>query len=95
MRITFSKGKAYEGRMRLPETFKIKVDGVVVGTLQKLERIPGLRVPDRVKCWFWYGDGVNTSQEPMSLEDCREHAKKYFRIKQEQHATKKRMPDVP
>ena len=94
MRITFSRGKVYDGRMRLPQTFKVKVDWKEVATLQKMERIPGLSVPDPVKCWFWYGDGVNTSREPKSFEECREHAKKYFRIKQEQHATKKDMPDV-
>lgn len=60
MRITKRKGKGYSGQMRLPEHYKIKVDGFEQGTIQ--ETAGG---------WFWYGVGHNTlgrAQELLSSQ---------------------------
>lgn len=70
MRITFRKGRRYCGRMRLPETFEIRLNGEKLGTIQRHDS--GL--------WFWYGGGHNSlwSSKPKSLEECKAKAIAYF-----------------
>ncbi len=84
MRITFSKGKAYDGLARLPKTYAVKMDGKEVATIQKLEKhayMASGETLDDVKCWFWYGDSVNTCSKPSSLEDCKAAVKAHFKAK--------------
>jgi len=86
MRITLSKGSRYSGRARLPETYKVKVDGKEAGTIQRAEWNPYTREKiDPVKCWFWYADGINTASNPKSLEDCKAEMKAHLKSK---HQTK-------
>lgn len=75
MKITFRKGNAYDGQMRLPETYRVMSDGREVAAIQKIGN------NDR---WFWYtlsGKSiVNTYRSPASLEAVRTSVKDWFRL---------------
>ncbi len=74
MKVTFRKGKPYDGEMRLPDIFRVMVHEREVGRIQ--------RVPGRDR-WFWYtmwGDThVNTWKNPCALEAVKLAVKEWFR----------------
>ncbi len=80
MRLTFSKGRRYDGRARLPESYEAKIDGKRVATLQRHGNSP-FGEPDNEEAWFWYGEGVNTAGAPVTLEKCKAQVKAHFKAK--------------
>ena len=59
------KGKRYDGKMRLPETYELRSGGELVATVQAL--------PDGR--YFWYGGGYNTASNPITLEEAKRDAR--------------------
>jgi hypothetical protein len=77
VRITFRKGRRYDGRARLAESYEAKIDGKRVATLQRHGNSP-FGQPDNEEAWFWYGGGVNTAADPQTLEKCKAQVKAHF-----------------
>ena len=76
-RWAFKKGRSSDGLMRLAPTYRLTKAGVELAILQCFDQYP-----DAASKWFWYGDGVNTCDVPMSLDDCKASALNHFKAKE-------------
>lgn len=74
MRITFKKGRDYDGRMRLPSSYLVNCNGKKIATIQCLDRGGG-------DSWFWYSHGINTAFTPKTLAECKVEVIAHFEAK--------------
>jgi hypothetical protein len=74
-RFSFRKGKLYSGMARLPPSYEFRYGGEKLATIQCHNRF------ELENEWFWYGDGVNTASERLSLSDCKNLVLMHFKTK--------------
>lgn len=71
-RFSWRRGKTYDGLRSLPNTYLLNYGGKTLAVAQEA----------RGGGWFWYGDSINTAQNPTTLQRVKIEAVKYFRSKQ-------------
>lgn len=81
-RFSWKRGKAYCGRMRMPNTYELRFGGAHLATAQESSE----------QNWFWYGDGINTAHRMDTLENVKSEALAHFKNKQQ--SIKSRMNTV-
>ena len=75
-RFSWARGKSYDGRRRMPNTYRLRYGGQILAVAQEAN----------AGGWFWYGDSINTAHNTDTLDNVKAAAVKHFKAKQARDA---------